>query len=196
MKNGKGKIVTLIDGEGNETQYLDETLVLNVSDANANEVKALSKIYKIDATARTTDVNLIANSKNNTIIGGTGNDTITTGNGKDVYIYQGGNDVITDYNPMKDKICTNGKASTVEATDKDAIINLTNGSITVKNAAGKNLNIIEDTWFTAENVVTSEFAEIIQTTETDYLVGKLDNYNELTKSLNTITYNKIDKTAK
>ena len=127
---------------------------------------------------------LKGDSKANTLIGGKGNDTLTGGAGKDVFIYANGDgkDVIIDYTAGQDKIkFTSGTISRSAIKGADVVLNIGSGSITLKNAKGKSItvvdssgkssskvygtaykNFVEEYWFAEDNnCVTTEIDEIL-----------------------------------
>ncbi len=81
-----------------------------------------------------------------TLVGGKGKDTLTGGNGKNLFVYANGDghDVITDYVSGQDTIkISSGEVSEYATDDDDVIFYVGNGSITVKNAVGKDINFID-----------------------------------------------------
>ena len=111
-------------------------------------------LVTIDASAVQHNLEIEGNRLSNRIIGGSGrdwinggrgNDTLTGGNGNDVFIYSknGGKDVITDYT-TGDKIkISSGKISKAKLSGSDVVLTVGTGSLTVKNAKGKSLSLID-----------------------------------------------------
>ncbi|MBR2180148.1 MAG: hypothetical protein IJ862_07135 [Selenomonadaceae bacterium] len=127
---------------------------------------------------------------NDTLIGGKGNDTLTGNDGDDVFVYANGdgNDVITDYNANDDKLRITGSYSTV-TSGNDVIVNVGSGSITLKNANGKKLNITkvsnyDERWFLEDDdyIDSTQLDSIMQTTDNSYSVGNVSS-TELTSNL-------------
>ena len=87
---------------------------------------------------------LYGEAGNDTLIGGKGNDTLTGGAGTDVFFYTAGNDVITDYT-ADDKISVGAAISNTTLDGSDVVFTVGKGSLTVKNAKGKTLNVIPAT---------------------------------------------------
>ncbi len=87
------------------------------------------------------DDKLSGNNGKDSLWGGAGNDTLTGGNGKDFFIYSGGNDVITDY-AVTEKISLGANISDTALNGLDVILTTDAGTLTIKKAKGKNLNLI------------------------------------------------------
>ena len=111
-------------------------------------------LVTIDGSAVTHNLEIEGNKLANVIIGGSGrnwldgskgNDTLTGGKGNDVFIYSknGGNDIITDY-VTGDKIkISGGTISKAKLSGSDVVLSVGTGSLTVKNAKGKSLSLID-----------------------------------------------------
>ena len=158
---------------------------------------------------------LVGGSGDDTFTGGKGNDTITGGEGSNVFVYTNGDgkDVIVDFT-SDDKIKL-GKSTAIKGMtfdEDDFVLSIGSGSITLKDAVDKtiriedstgktttysqssdfvatNADVIEDTWFTQDDVISSEIDSIIQTTSTNYSVGEIVESNlvmSLSKT-NTLT---------
>ena len=125
---------------------------------------------------------------NDTLNGGLGNNTLTGGAGNDAFIYEGGNDVITDYTAGQDSIKVSDTISKVSYSGKNVIFTIGSGSLTVNNAKGKDISVIDSSNKTQtysrtleilydDNFMTDEFEidEISEVTETNYSVGKFEN---------------------
>lgn len=87
---------------------------------------------------------LYGGAGDDTLYGGTGNDTLTGGAGKDTFVYKNGegNDIITDYTSGEDLIqIGNGTIGKIVYGDKDTILTVGKGAITVKNSAGKVITV-------------------------------------------------------
>ncbi len=84
---------------------------------------------------------LLGNNGKDSLWGGAGNDTLTGGNGKDFFIYSEGNDVITDY-AVTEKISLGANISDTALNGLDVILTTDAGTLTIKKAKGKNLNLI------------------------------------------------------
>ena len=125
---------------------------------------------------------------NDTLNGGLGNNTLTGGAGNDVFIYEGGNDVITDYTAGQDSIKVSDTISKVSYSGKNVIFTIGSGSLTVNNAKGKDISVIDSSNKTQtysrtleilydDNFMTDEFEidEISEVTETNYSIGKFEN---------------------
>ena len=109
---------------------------------------------------------LIGGAGADTLSGGYGNDTLTGGAGADVFIYTTGqgNDTITDYT-AQDKISISGSYSQT-TVNNDIKLKVGSGSILLKNAKGKTLNIatsksFEEHWFTEDNTPEEQLSTIM-----------------------------------
>ena len=164
VKSGKGKNITIIDAEGNETtntypidygvtvKSSAMTLGTKFTDTSIS-LTDYPKVKTVNAASLTAGVEIIGNSLNNsikagkgadTIYGGTGNDTVSLGAGADVYVYSSGNDVIADYKTGEDKIKLSGASITgASLSSSNVVFTTTNGKLTVKSGKGKNITIID-----------------------------------------------------
>ncbi len=79
---------------------------------------------------------------NDSIFGGIGNDTLTGGAGNDTFYFEGGNDTITDYEIGKDKLQFTTAITNYEISSSDLILKTENGTMTVKDGAGKKITTI------------------------------------------------------
>ena len=104
-----------------------------LNNKNNSQFFAKSNILKIDASARTKAVNIMANANDNLIIGSSKSDNITTGNGNDTIVYSAGQgtDIITDYTEGKDII------QIVEGTLASAAMSSSTLKLTIKNGNTK-----------------------------------------------------------
>ena len=87
------------------------------------------------------DDKLLGNNGKDSLWGGAGNDTLTGGNGKDFFIYSEGNDVITDY-AVTERISLGANISDTALNGLDVILTTDAGTLTIKKAKGKTLNLI------------------------------------------------------
>ena len=81
VKNGKYKELAIVDAEGKEYTTIIGGVVVNNS--TSSPYTAASGVEFIDATSRTTTVQITGNELNNTILGGSDNDTLYGENGAD-----------------------------------------------------------------------------------------------------------------
>ena len=87
---------------------------------------------------------LYGQNGNDSLSGGKGNDSLWGGDGKDVFIYSAGNDVIADFTVGQDKIqIASGKISKTSLSGSDVLFTIGKGSLTVKNAKGKTISLID-----------------------------------------------------
>ncbi|MBR1396404.1 MAG: hypothetical protein IJ563_02585, partial [Selenomonadaceae bacterium] len=82
-----------------------------------------------------------------TIKGGTGNDTITKGNYTYNNVFQyangDGNDIINGYTAYDTIQITSGTVNSTTTSGQDIIVNVGSGKMTLKNAKGKTLNLMD-----------------------------------------------------
>lgn len=111
-----------------------------------------SKIKTVKAGAISNGIMIYGNDNNNSILsgagndtlsGGKGNDTLTGGKGADIFVYTEGKDLITDFS-SDDKISLTSDLLSTTLDGSDVIFTICDGSLTVKNAKGKTLNVITD----------------------------------------------------
>ncbi|MBR2178778.1 MAG: hypothetical protein IJ862_00065 [Selenomonadaceae bacterium] len=111
INNGKGKAIN-IEGYGAQV-YGDTRLDVDNTSGDTINTALNASVITVDASGRTSDVNITGNAKNNVMVGavkgagnaevhntmhgGTGNDTLTGGNFSDVFVYSAGKDIITNY---------------------------------------------------------------------------------------------------
>ena len=179
LSNAKGKKITFTsDGTTATTQVLAAKSI-TVADVDGDTIDA-SKSYNtnlttINAGSRKKAIKVVGNSNNNTITGGKGDDNITFGAGANLYVYAkgSGNDTITDYKST-DKIKITGKSVkyTAATSGSDVVITVGTGSITLKNAADKTLNV-------NGKVVTTTAANFIERTYDELFNDNNFNTNEL-----------------
>lgn len=83
-------------------------------------------------------------ASNVTINGGNGNDTISNVGTKNIYEYEsgGGNDLIIGYGSTDTLHILSGKIKTTNVKGMDVTFNIGGGSVTLKEAAGKTINIV------------------------------------------------------
>lgn len=155
VKDGAGKKITVIDSVGTSTQVYEKGAIYN---ADKTEVLFTEKfngtlssgIEIADGSSITTAQKIIGNVLDNSIAGGTkadtlgggaGNDTLYGGKGADLFIYTAGHDVIEDYD-AGERISLDASISGVTVNEGDVIFSTDNGSITVKDGAGKKITTI------------------------------------------------------
>ena len=94
VKNGKGKKITIVDENGEETTktYSAESTTLTVTNSTESPLTIGSKIKVVNATKRTKAIEIIGNTLANSISGGTKNDIIHGGAGNDTLLGNAGND--------------------------------------------------------------------------------------------------------
>lgn len=107
---------------------------------------------------------LHGNDGEDTLNGGKDDDTLTGGNGSDTFVYASGdgNDVFIDIT-SKDKIkLTSGTIDSWSINGTDVIFKIGSGSITAKNARGKNITIINSSGTETTKKYDSESQEDIR----------------------------------
>ena len=133
---------------------------------------ATAKLITVDASDVTRDLKIMGNAKandiyggsgndsinggvkadtlqggagNDTLLGGEGNDELYGGTGADVFAYRNGDgkDIIWDY-AEEDKIqIRSGTLKNRSVSGNDVVLQIGSGSITVKEAANKNISIVD-----------------------------------------------------
>ena len=207
VKNGKGKNITVIDGEGNETATIyggndKDTLGLSVKNSivtaastfkgNEIDLADFTNATKVNAAAVTQAVSIVGTGGNNsikgskyadTISGGVGNDTVSLGGGNDVYIYSSGNDLIQDYKAGEDKISlASGSITSANLSSSNVILNISNGGkITVKGGKDKAITIIDSNGKETSNIYPI-----------DTLPAGITVKNSIVTAASTFKGNKID----
>ncbi len=140
-----------------------DTGLVNVNLKNT-PYTAASNVRNIDASSMAKAVEIVGNDNDNSIKGGTGTNLITGGKGNDtliggvtknkesIFIYANGdgNDVILNANssdpyPASYKISLTGGASISDSSVKgdDIVLKIGTGSITLKNARGRKITVID-----------------------------------------------------
>lgn len=118
-----------------------------------------STVKKIDASNVELNITIVGNNNSNTIIGGKGNDQLTGGAGDDVFVFSdvGGNDLIVDYAVGHDKIkLTSGATEGFSIDGRDVVLKIGDGSVTVKNAKGKQITVIDSAGQTSSTIYGGE----------------------------------------
>ena len=168
VKNGKGKTITLIDG--NDEEIVIGTIpkgwqltnnILKATVASADNYIDLTEPYgdsviKVDGSKISGGVEIYGNDLDNSIkggkgadeiAGGSGNDTVSLGGGTDIYIYSGGDDVIQDYVAGTDSIQINTddiEVTGVETVGNDIIYETSAGNIKVVKGKGKDITLMDE----------------------------------------------------
>ncbi len=94
---------------------------------------------------------------NDSLWGGDGNDTLTGNDGNDIFIYESGKDFITDYTAGQDKIqIASGKISKTSLSGSDVLFTIGKGSLTVKNAKGKTISLLDSAGKASSTVVGAQ----------------------------------------
>ena len=109
LRGAKGSPVTIIDKDGNKTTRAYGIENITIDDNGGDTINTVidAAIRNVNASDRTTAVNIVGNTAANSIVGGSGddsfnggngNDTLSGGNGNDTLIGGAGNDYISgDY---------------------------------------------------------------------------------------------------
>ena len=164
LKDVGEKEIVIADAEDHARVYRNGLIYGGTSVARAKSLTVTSaytgdlasygaNVVSIDASARTSAIELVGNAGNNYIAGGTkadtieggdgddtivgnkGNDTLTGGAGNDVFIYDSGDgsDVITDYTSGEDIISLAGDYPVVySVSGSDAILNVGKSNLTLQ----------------------------------------------------------------
>ena len=164
IKDGKDKIITYIDKDGEKTFPKTYTTngktiklqadfnkdTFNVTDYGSYTTINASLVPHDISITGDKNANKIVGGKNNDIlIGGRGNDTLTGGKGSDIFVWNkgDGNDVITDYD-LEDKVSITSYAVSKITKSKDGediILTIGNkaGAITLKGASDKTITYVD-----------------------------------------------------
>ena len=125
---------------------------------------------------------------NDTLTGGAGSDTLYGGEGKDFFVYTAGdgNDVIADYEV--DDIIKLGKKTTIKSASKedtDYVLRIGKSELTIKDAADKNITILN-----------SKGEEIIYNKERSY--REIDSlwFDDVAIDSNSLVSNELDSILK
>ena len=221
VKKAKGKKITVIDEDGEETSKIyGSTMPTGLSYNNKKTVLTASKKFKgdeidlddyestvktVNAKALTEGVEITGNKLGNSLVGGKGddtlagekgNDTLTGGKGEDIFVYSEGNDVITDYKAGEDTIMLDDdvKIKSWKIKGKDVIFTTNEGKLTVKNGKGKKITIVdEDGEETTKKYSKSGSANISANVSSMWF----DDENNLVSSddIDSITENNLTPTA-
>ena len=160
-----------------------DSTTLTVTNKTSSPVTIGSSVKNVNASSRTSAVKITGNSQNNSILGGSGadtlagaagNDTLTGGDGNDVFIYSVGKDVIADY-ATGDKISLGAAVSKATLSGSDVIFTIGSGSLTVKNAKGKSLAMIDSAGKSFSTILggstTSTLMTVTNSTKSPVTVG-------------------------
>ncbi|MBR1730271.1 MAG: hypothetical protein IJ728_12205, partial [Selenomonadaceae bacterium] len=129
VKNGAKQKITVVDST-NKTSYYGS--ILNVTDSDKAKITATTYVATIDASERTTDINIVGNKLANTIYGGSGVNTINGGAGAD-YIVGG--------NKGNSLVGGAGKDTLIGGSGNDSFIGGADGNIFI---AGVGADYIKD----------------------------------------------------
>ena len=159
--DNSGNYVTVNSGSGDDTvdnsgsRVVINALTGNDTIGNTGEyvtINAGSGADTISNTGSHVSINagagtdtIINEGENVTVNGGTGDDTITGSDYADFYQYAAGegNDVITNYSADDTLQITSGTVSATVEEGSDLIISIGKSSITLQEAAGQALNLID-----------------------------------------------------
>ncbi|MBR4383088.1 MAG: hypothetical protein IKP64_05970, partial [Selenomonadaceae bacterium] len=132
------------DGDiSNADSTADSDVVIQHLDASL--VKVAVKLI-----GDTDDNSLIGGSGNDTLIGGGGEDTFVGGKGSDLFIHDGGDVTIADYGDGSDKISLGSAFDGFNINGTDLVLNSATGSVTLKDAVGKKITLVENGKSTTE----------------------------------------------
>ncbi|MBQ6297517.1 MAG: hypothetical protein IJK81_07470 [Selenomonadaceae bacterium] len=175
------------------TEKIAETWLITDKDNPNVVIGTASK--NVDASDRTTDIKITANSLDNSILGGkgndtlnagTGNNTLTGGEGANVFVYGGGKDVITDYKAGDAIQITGAPMANVSGDDLVFDVGNTNAAITVK-------DVLKDGAAQVKILGVSEYTYHKDGTISDNKNASLmTNYSG---TFNASDYNKVDASA-
>lgn len=101
-----------------------------------------------------------------TICGGKGNDTVVNSGSKNIYQYEGGKDIIYGFSTTDTLQISKGTVKSINVNGMDVVVNVGSGSVTLTDAAGKNVNLLNAAG-TLTNTIYSGVWE--GTAQADYL---------------------------
>ncbi len=206
IKNGKGKNITIIDADGNETTNtypIDNgvtvksgvmTIGTKFTDT-AIDLSEYPSVKNVNATTLTKGIEIIGNAQNNsikagksadTVYGGTGNDTVSLGGGADIYVYSSGNDLIQDYAAGQDKIKIESGTITASSISGSNIVLTVGdyGTLTIKSGKNKNITVIDSAGNeTTQKYITESFTSSADLFEDDNFISgtaRIDDISEVT----------------
>ena len=124
------------------------TSIITVHSANAEgrfDASDLGFIKVINAAEMEQDVAIVGNDKDNVIYGGQAGSVLTGGQGNDIFVHSLGHDAITDYTNSGEETdivrITDAAVSDARVNGNDVVLTVTNGSVTLNNAADKAVKI-------------------------------------------------------
>ena len=164
IKNGKDAQINI---NGTTQVYNDPYEVIIAKSDKSTSYAADENVITIDASKKSTKINIMGNandnlikgtaktdslnggSGNDTLIGGKGNDTLTGGNGFDVFFFTNGDgaDVITDYSATEGDIIRLDKKTEVTAAayeGNNLILSIGKGKVTVQGGKSEIVNVVND----------------------------------------------------
>ena len=130
-----GKTLTLAENFSGKTLDLDD-YSSKIKTVRASALDAGILIYGNDNANF-----LIGGSGNDTLIGGKGDDSLKGGDGKNIFVYSEGDDIILDCS-ADDKISLTAAINDTTLDGSNVVFKIGSGSLTVKDGAGKTLNVI------------------------------------------------------
>ena len=147
VNGGKGETIQIVDQNNNiilNQSFGNKLLTITNADYSTINASIDAAVMTIDSSARTSDINIIANSKNNVINLGIGNTTLTSSGGKDTIVANdNGNLLLTDYAAGSDKLKFNSSILDVQIRNEDVIFTAGNGTVTVQGAKDKKITVID-----------------------------------------------------
>ena len=247
VKNGNKSAVSVVGANGNTTvvggssnpdtlpsglSYTNNKKTLNVTSftKTLDLSKYASTVTNVDASTNKKFVTIKGTSRNELIkagkagsnlIGGTGNDTLYGGSGADTFTYStsDGKDLIYNYTSYVDTInIKSGTISKASISGSDVVLTVGSGSITIKNAKSKDINITDssgetgtynftktvtnptknyserDYWFIEDSTQNDELESIIN--EKNNLIVDDLNFNDQInsqKKITSLTFNQAKK---
>lgn len=119
-----------------------------------------------------------------TLVGGRGRDTLIGSGGSDVFVYADGhgNDILQNFNTTSDRIkITRGAIESSSLSGSDVVLNIGDGSITIKDAKDKAITVINAAERRTSRVYSNEdFTDDASTTTIEKIAALPDNvsYNK------------------
>jgi len=145
--------------------YSDDEFDADDFDSAIQTIDASAVSHALEIDGNRLDNKIIGGSGKNKIDGDKGNDTLTGGKGNDIFIYESGDgdDIISDYS-TSDKIkISDRKISNAKVSGSDVILTVGSGSLTVKDAKGKSLSLIDSAGKNFSSVIGGKASDTSKT---------------------------------
>ena len=138
-----GNPVRIEDGHGiysvSELSSDKTVTVHSASDEGRFDASDLGFIKVVNAADMEQDITIVGNDKENIIYAGKAGSVLTGGQGNDIFVHSLGHDTITDYTNCGEETdivrIADAAVSDAKVNGNDVVLTVTNGSVTLNNAA-------------------------------------------------------------